>query len=47
LGCYRELVSNDLRLSSPLSDVVTLLFYAGFLLRLTVIPPWWKWYSYM
>eukprot|EP00955_Chlamydomonas_euryale_P020915 221524-Chlamydomonas_euryale.AAC.4 len=27
--------------------VVTLLFFAGFLFRLTDIPPWWYWYSFI
>jgi ATP-binding cassette, subfamily G (WHITE), member 2 len=27
--------------------VVTLLFFAGFLLRFDDMPPWWKWYSYI
>ncbi|GLI69464.1 hypothetical protein VaNZ11_014081 [Volvox africanus] len=26
---------------------VTLLFFAGFLMRLSQMPPWWKWYSYI
>ncbi|KAJ9516890.1 hypothetical protein QJQ45_027319 [Haematococcus lacustris] len=26
---------------------VTLLFFAGFLIRLDDLPPWWKWYSYI
>ncbi len=27
------------------ADAVTLLFFAGFLIRLEDIPPWWYWYS--
>ena len=27
--------------------VVTFLFFAGFLLRWTDIPPWWQWYGYI
>jgi hypothetical protein len=27
------------------ADAVTLLFFAGFLLRFAAIPPWWYWYS--
>eukprot|EP00955_Chlamydomonas_euryale_P039693 351487-Chlamydomonas_euryale.AAC.3 len=27
--------------------VTTLLFFAGFLFRLTDIPPWWYWYSFI
>lgn len=27
--------------------VVTLLFFSGFLFRYAVMPPWWKWYSYI
>jgi hypothetical protein len=29
------------------SYVVTLLFFAGFLLRWSQIPKWWQWYAYL
>lgn len=49
LAYFIAAISPNLDVANALlpTYVVTLLFFAGFLIRMDDIPPWWKWYSYI
>uniref|UniRef100_A0A7S0ULM3 ABC transporter domain-containing protein n=1 Tax=Polytomella parva TaxID=51329 RepID=A0A7S0ULM3_9CHLO len=49
LAYFFASISPNLNVANALlpTYVVTLLFFAGFLMQTTVMPPWWKWYSYL